>query len=281
MVDAAAVKFFRAHQEGDLANNVCCDTGCEGPQWASLSHGIYISIEAAGAHRSLGVQVSKVLSTTMDSWKPVHLKMMELGGNKRFQAFLREHDVPDDMPIRQKYRTRAAEWYRVNLWALAEGTDCPEPLARGTGHLPQSDLPSPGQLMLDKLFADAQQGLSALGAKRSSPGQRAKSVHVAGRSWAAADQATEHVLPKLLGSISRETISSADSGSPKQKSKRHKASKPLHWLFATEGERSAERLRTMSTGTMLGFGPRDCGAQCFKSSVAASAAVSLKGITVA
>jgi len=248
MVDAVAVRFFQAQQDNDSANNVCCDTGCAGPQWASLSHGIYISIEAAGAHRSLGVQVSKVLSTTMDSWKPVHLKMMELGGNRRFTEFLQEHKVPDDMPIRQKYRTRAAEWYRVNLLALAEGTECPEPLAPGMGHVLQSDPSSPGQLMLDRLFADVLHGPSAsCTAPSSSSGavrRRAKSAHVAD-------------LPKLLGSISRETISSADSGSPKQKSKRHKVSK-LQWLFTTEGKRSAERLRTMSTGTMPGFGPGDC-----------------------
>lgn len=285
VVDAAALRFFRAQQDNDSANNVCCDTGCTGPQWASLSHGIYISIEAAGAHRSLGVHVSKVLSTTMDCWKPVHLKMMEHGGNKRFTEFLREHKVPEDMPIRQKYRTRAAEWYRDNLQALAEGTECPEPLAHGTGHLFQSDPLGPGQLMLDKLFADALHGPSAPCAALSSPsGQarlRAKSAHVAGISRGTANHATEHALPKLLGSISSETVSSADSGSPKQKPKRHKVSKQLVWLFKTEGERSAERLRTMSSGTMPGFGPSDCrGDYCMASGLAV-APVSFKGITVA
>jgi len=286
MVDAVAVRFFQAQQDKDSANNVCCDTGCIGPQWASLSHGVYISIEAAAAHRSLGVQVSKVLSTTMDSWKPVHLKMMELGGNRRFTEFLQAHKVPDNMPIRQKYRTRAANWYRDNLQALAEGTECPEPLAPGTGYLLQNDPVSPGQLMLDKLFFDAMHGKSASAsckAPPSSPGavrQRVKSAHVAGRSWSTANQATKHALPKLSGSISRETISSADSGSPTQKSKRHRVSAQLQWLLTTEGERSAERLRTMSTGTMLGFGPGDCRDDGFMSSVSTIAPVSLKVITV-
>jgi len=284
MVDAVAVQFFRAQQENDSANNVCCDTGNTGPQWASPSHGIYISIEAAGAHRSLGVRVSKVLSTTMDSWKPLHLKMMELGGNRRFSEFLREHNVPEDMPIRQKYRTRAAEWYRENLEAMAEGTQCPVPLVPGTGHMPQSDPPSPGQLMLDKIFADAPNGPSApcpTPSSSSGVARRAKSLHVVRRSRTAANQSAEHALPKLLGSTSRESISSADSGSPKPKSKRHKVSEQLQWLFATEGERSAERLRTMSTGTMPGFGPSDCRVDCFMSSGVASAPVSFKSIAVA
>jgi len=281
-VDAAAARFFQATQENDSANNVCCDTGYTGPQWASVSHGIYISIEAAGAHRSLGVHMSKVLSTTMDAWKPMHLRMMELGGNRRFTEFLQKHKVPDDMPIRQKYRTRAAEWYRDNLQALAGGTECPEPIATGTGHLLQSDLSSPEQLMLDRLFSGAKHGngpLTACTALSSSSGtvRRAKSAHLAGT----AHQDTTHTLPKRLGSISRETISSAGSGSPKQKSKRRrKVSRPLQWLFKTEGKRSAERLRTMSTGTMLGFGPSNCREDSSMTSVLAMAPASLNSITV-
>eukprot|EP00812_Abedinium_dasypus_P007050 NODE_1895_length_1041_cov_244.169371.p1 GENE.NODE_1895_length_1041_cov_244.169371~~NODE_1895_length_1041_cov_244.169371.p1 ORF type:complete len:321 (+),score=48.71 NODE_1895_length_1041_cov_244.169371:102-965(+) len=37
------------------------------------------------------------------------------------------------MPIRKKYRTRAAEWYRRSLRALAEGGEAPEPLRPGEG----------------------------------------------------------------------------------------------------------------------------------------------------
>merc|ERR1719181_2742855 len=114
VVDPAASEFFTTQQE-DNANRACCDCGTEGASWASISYGIYLSIGAAGLHRSLGVKVSFVQSTTMDSWKPVHLRMMELGGNRRFQVFLREQGVPENMPTREKYCTRAAEWYRQNL----------------------------------------------------------------------------------------------------------------------------------------------------------------------
>mmetsp|Transcript_55593 Transcript_55593/g.107236 ORF Transcript_55593/g.107236 Transcript_55593/m.107236 type:complete len:239 (+) Transcript_55593:65-781(+) len=151
MVDADTADFFGKQQE-DTENRICCDSGTACPQWASVSHGIYISIEASGVHRSLGVAVSSVQSTTMDSWKPIHRRMMELGGNSRFKNFLREQGIPDSMPIRQKYNTRAAEWYRQHLRALAEGAKSPEPLPPNTGHLPQSGESSPEQLMLDKLY---------------------------------------------------------------------------------------------------------------------------------
>eukprot|EP00971_Amphidinium_carterae_P038200 750808-Amphidinium_carterae.1 len=37
---------------------------------------------------------------------------MELGGNRRFLDYMRAQNVPEDMPIREKYSTKAAEWYR-------------------------------------------------------------------------------------------------------------------------------------------------------------------------
>merc|ERR1719369_1388408 len=120
-VDPEAQRLFQKMQQDDTANTFCADSGVANPQWVSVLHGIYIDIGASGVHRSLGVRVSVVLSTTMDSWRPLHLKMMELGGNRRFVDFLDQHNIPHDMPIRKKYQTRAAEWYRRNLRAEAEG----------------------------------------------------------------------------------------------------------------------------------------------------------------
>lgn len=127
--------FFREQLE-DPDNQCCVDSGSANPQWASVSHGCYISLESSGVHRSLGVHISFVRSTTMDSWKPLQLRLMEQGGNQRLRAFFRQHNISDDTPIRQKYSTRAAEWYRRNLRALAEGSELPPPLPEGTGHLP-------------------------------------------------------------------------------------------------------------------------------------------------
>lgn len=153
-IDAQAAEFFCEQME-DPDNRVCCDSGAGEATWASISHGIYLSISAAGVHRSLGVSSSFVQSTVMDSWKPEHLRMMELGGNRRFSEFMAEQGVPLDMPIRDKYRTRAAKWYRENLLALAEGSEPLEPLPKGTGHLPMDFGCSPAQCHLDKVFAES------------------------------------------------------------------------------------------------------------------------------
>eukprot|EP00927_Polykrikos_kofoidii_P005210 TRINITY_DN12080_c0_g1_i1.p1 TRINITY_DN12080_c0_g1~~TRINITY_DN12080_c0_g1_i1.p1 ORF type:complete len:482 (+),score=80.96 TRINITY_DN12080_c0_g1_i1:63-1448(+) len=146
-MDEATKAFFRRQQE-DEANQTCVDGGGHNPQWASVSHGCYISIEASGVHRSLGVHISFVRSTTMDSWKPAQLRLMELGGNRRLKACFKEHGVPEDAPITEKYNTRAADWYRKNLRALAEGTDAPPPLPEGTGHLPLCAEPSAVQIAM-------------------------------------------------------------------------------------------------------------------------------------
>jgi ADP-ribosylation factor GTPase-activating protein 1 len=150
--DPHAAEFFEQQLE-DLDNRSCCDCGSGEAVWASITHGIYLSIGAAGLHRSLGVKVSRVQSITMDSWKPVHLKMMQLGGNRKFNEFLKEHCIPEDMPIREKYNTRAVEWYRKNLNALAEGLESLAPLQPGTGHLPVDACPSPETKKLDVVFA--------------------------------------------------------------------------------------------------------------------------------
>lgn len=150
-------RFFR-EQLTLPENDRCCDTNSSSPRWASVSHGIYISIEAAGIHRSLGVSTSFVLSMSLDRWKPAQLKMMELGGNQRFQKFMSEQGVPEDLPIREKYSTRAAAWYRINLIALAEGSTPPEPLPAGVGNLPLQPNPDPTMAVLDRIFASAQYG---------------------------------------------------------------------------------------------------------------------------
>jgi len=117
-------------------NGICFETGTAEPRWASVSHGIFLSIAAAGEHRGLGVHISFVQSTDMDKWKPISLRMMQLGGNERFRAFLQTQGVPEDMPLAEKYKTNAADWYRRNLQALAKGERPPAPLLEGTGHLP-------------------------------------------------------------------------------------------------------------------------------------------------
>lgn len=219
MVDPTAAAFFRKQVDKDPANGRCADSGAEDADWASVSHGIYLSIGASGVHRSLGVKVSFVQSTSMDSWSPLHLKMMDLGGNRRFAEFLIEQRVPKDIPLRRKYQTKAAIWYRENLRALAEDRTPPEPLAPGTGHLVEDDgVDAITAAMLDKVFAAAP----------------------------TKGQMTDGGVPREFSSTRR-----------RSKSLNSWFSKHLNKMVSSKGSRAAAKLKDMSTGQMSGLGPGD------------------------
>lgn len=254
MAELAAVELFRQQQEEDSWNNVCCDCNTANPEWASISHGIYISIGASGAHRSLGVKISSVQSLSMDSWSPLQLRMMELGGNRRFIDFLEEHGIPKDMPIRQKYRTRAAEWYRKNLRALAENQPPPPPLPLGIGRLPANSSPCPTELLLDKVFADVPCDITM--------SSRCSLEVESGRCRGEDNMKQLKNVPDfefqphwnvIFNIIGLRCVLGSDYNS-KVAYIPDWFSKQLEWVGTSEGCRSAERLKTMSTGKMLGFG---------------------------
>lgn len=70
-------------------------------------------MDCSGRHRSLGVHLSFVRSTSMDKWKDAELEKMKLGGNRSARVFFEaQPDWDDDMSISEKYNTKAASLYR-------------------------------------------------------------------------------------------------------------------------------------------------------------------------
>ncbi len=61
---------------------------------------------------------------------------MKLGGNDRFNCFLKEYDVLKNLPIQEKYHTSAAQYYRERLAAEVNGSSIPTQLP--TRHKPGS-----------------------------------------------------------------------------------------------------------------------------------------------
>jgi len=262
-----AAAFFSKQME-DPENHSCCDSGAGEPTWASISHGIYLCINAAGVHRSLGVKTSFVQSTTMDSWTPKHLKMMELGGNRRFNEFMTVHCIAVDMPIREKYRTRAAKWYRENLLALAEGLGPLEPLLKGTGHLPV-DIPcSSAQCHLDRVFVGSpKRGSMTIGGinhdqvvciKHDQVGQasltEAKPLNMCQHLVACFRQrygpVNAHTSPEPENSDHSPLTGSYPDLGPDEMS----PVKSLPVLLGSDACPDVERLQILSSGKMEGFG---------------------------
>lgn len=105
------------------ANKKCVDCGAPNPQWASPKFGVFICLECAGIHRSLGVHISFVRSITMDQFKAEELIRMEKGGNAPFNEYMSSRNIDLALPQKVKYDNPIAEDYKQKLTCEVEGEE--------------------------------------------------------------------------------------------------------------------------------------------------------------
>lgn len=116
-------------------NATCVDCSAPSPQWASPKFGTFICLTCAGLHRGLGVHISFVRSIQMDSFKPLELARMDLGGNNAWKEFWESKtgqswgepgqgaDAPAQRTLEERYGGDIGEEYKERLGCKVEGKE--------------------------------------------------------------------------------------------------------------------------------------------------------------